>query len=435
MRIMQQPPSGLALSIEEAAILSDEIGQDLKDMGNSLTAATTVGDVSAIYADSKSIEKDFDYAETLAVSDMAAAAVKSVLVVDYTPTFGLAAEGFSDQAAEIWKKIVELLRRAWQFLKNFFQRMFSYRGYLRHRLQMLSEKVEGLSEDPIAPKPVINVPMRDGKIFTVPGKKLIDTATFGTILKDIFKTVRLNFKLGPVATKRLGEAFMDSINAMTPQVDNPTLQKLFAEKIIPAFWLYFDAYHIKDFKRGSIDSHITNTFTATSPPIAGSCRAEFTWGSSMNQFFIDRGTEEPMSHVIRDLLSARCQLVQEISNTPSTHLTMPAFKVQGMKAALNEVNVGLELIDEFEKNFNANNEDFSKRFEQIAADVSRRFQGAGEDSHLNRTTFNMMLNLPVVYSHLAAQPITDLTKRTLGTLEAVLNMVDKSIAMYKPKAA
>jgi hypothetical protein len=429
------PPESLNLSVEEAAILSDETDQEAANLSATLTTMTTTSEVAVIYQDAKAMARDFDNAELLALNDivtgMGNTLTGSVTVVDYTPT----CESIADHVSDVWKKIVELLKKAWGFITNFFQRIFSYRNYLNHRAEELSTKINDLTEEPLQPNPVINVPMRDGKIFTLPGQKLLDTKSFSVVMQDIFKNVRKNFRDGPVVITNMAQAMMTTIESVQPDSTNETLQKTVAEKIIPAFWRYFDAFGVKDFKRDTIDSHITNTFTATSPPLAGSCRVSFTWGNLMNTFFLDRKSDQPIAQVLRDLTIARCHVTQEREAAPSNHLTMPAFKVSGMKLALESVQKGLVLMSELEKAQTSRMEDVSGKFGKVIEDVSKRLDGAAEVNPEARTTLNVMLNLPNVYCQLATQPMTDLTKRTMGTFEAVLNMVEQSIKMYVPKAA
>lgn len=430
----------VALSVEEAAILADEISQDESAIQSTTAEIATAFDVQDVIEGSNPEANAFDNAQLLSLSDivndMLGTTMGGVVVVDYTPT----TEGFAEQAKSIYEGIVKLLKKLWEYIKNFFQRMFSYRDHLAKRVQELKKKVLMVSDKSVVEHPTISVPMTDGKIFTVQGKKLLDTSSFSGVLKDIFTHVKLNFDRGPEAIRVVGDAFLVCIKDFNPEKPEESAETAFREKVIPAMWRYFDAFGVKDFKKVAIAGHTAHEFTASSPALAGSCHVDFTWGNTMNEFFIDRAKKDgvTMNRIIQDLNSSKAQLVADKPADHSNVLTMPAFKPSGMNAALKEVERGLELLSALDYQHDTRSYDFAQRFEKAAKEALAKFNpqsgaDAGKASDPAHAIYNSLLRLPQAYSNLAHQPISDLTKRTLGTFEAVLNMVERSIPMYHPK--
>lgn len=140
------------LSVEEEAIAIDESNQteheieeesaDIDQLGDIIV---TMGDVQTVVSNTPEIQP-IDQALVSAVADMAVAGTDAnpeELVTDVLPNNGVSAEGFIDTVSaklkEIWKKIKELISKAWENIKQFF-------GFNKTKLQEAEKKLEKAKE-------------------------------------------------------------------------------------------------------------------------------------------------------------------------------------------------------------------------------------------------------------------------------------------------
>lgn len=140
-------PTPVHLSVEEQAILSDEIAEVQSDIAADDQAVNRLMDTNEIIGELKetvaTIPELGPIEEQLvaAATDMAVAGTDAnpEELIEATPAEGVSTEGFwstlGDKLKEIWKKIMEMITKAWQSILKFL-------GMTKNQTETTKKKVE-----------------------------------------------------------------------------------------------------------------------------------------------------------------------------------------------------------------------------------------------------------------------------------------------------
>lgn len=392
------------------------------------------------YCDVEMVARGIDATDENTQALLAVVGEMAVVGTDVVPV----TEDFSESVRTIYETIKALLHKAWEHIKGFYNKFFGYKQTMRDRIKQLREELTRHREVPSEDKPMIHVPISDGYIFCIDGKKLIDTQSFQTIMRDIFTNVQHNFKIGPLAVEKLGQAFAATMRDFDPRDPAETVHKSLQAHVVPALWMYFDSVRIKGFKPNTIVDGTEDLATAESDMLAGNCFVKLVWGAHMHHYFITRKTDISMADILHDMQIMKVELKQKEQPAEKRIVTMPAFKHAGMKLALDEIEKGLDMIDAFERNGTEGklkmNDDFARAAQSTGAKVrdeaDRLYKGRGGPvAKALEQTYTQLTKLSALHTRLAVHPLMEISKRTLGTFNAILNMVEKSMTVYVMKSA
>lgn len=444
MRLRHIPPTVTysELSNEEIAMVSADVEQQLVSANQTLADVAKLGDQAAGASDVIALTPPPN-SNPGATRDLLAAVV-DMMAAGEEPLedFTLSAESFMDTSRNIYEQIKALLAKLWGHVKAFFIGLFDISAGLRQKIVKLREELKAKSAEPVVANPTIAVPMKERNVFSVGDKKLLTPDNFNQVLGDIFKHVRNNFEMGPKAIEGLGNAFIDVISGYQPGSDI-TLETPMKDKVIPALWIYFDAFGIKNFTKNAIGGHGAERATVTSDILAGDARVELRWGKAMNDFFVDRGSSNGVAGALAGLGSTRMHLTKVAHTAVEPHTsvaTVPAFKYAGISAALDRIESGLDMMDKFKAAVKTDNSRMSEAFAKAVLGLNERVVKFSKEAEANnseaaihaRYQYRLAANLANTYSALATTPLLDIARRTMGTFSVLVSMVDRSIAMYKP---
>jgi hypothetical protein len=140
------PQPALQLSLEEEAIVADEINQHLMEVADAATATDRLGDIIISMGDVEVVainEPKLGQVEGSLISSVADMAVAGTdadpeaVLAGLLPANGVSAESFGEKVknalAELWKKIQAMIKIAWENIKRFFSRIGDLLSPRKHR--------------------------------------------------------------------------------------------------------------------------------------------------------------------------------------------------------------------------------------------------------------------------------------------------------------
>ena len=437
------PPTRASLStltMEEAAVMLGEMADDLQSIDNGLHAIKEAEDITSALTDYHNIVSIEPSMVDDRVAEVMNAAAATSMQVDPNQVQPLVLESFTENVKNIYQTILELLKKLWEHTKSFFAKVFDYRGYLRGRVEKLRSKLGQHTDQQVVANPTIKLSVREAAIFAVEGKELMGIDSYRKVMDEIYRNVGYNFQRGPAAIDELGKTFIRVIETFEPEAAHNSVKASLVGLVQPVLWKYFDAFKVNNFAKSTLEA-TQGTAVAVSPPLAGRCKVRLSWGKAMNDFFVDRDTQQPIFHVLDGLAEAKLTLVSSATpDAEASEVTTPAFSYAGLDAAMKMVEKGLNLIDMLEKNQATKMRDYSTTFAtavqakqtQLQTFLNEHREGdIPETNEEAQQTFNSLVKLPNVYANMAAHPINEIVHRTIGTFGVVLNMVEKSMPMYK----
>lgn len=436
-----QPAAPVHLSMEEAAILYGEMSEDMAAVDNGLATIKEAEDITAAMTDYNTIVNIEPSITESSVAEITNAAIAMSLNVDQADVLPVVMEDFKENMKNVYQTIIELLKKLWEHIKGFYAKVYDYRSYLVGRVEKLRSQLGKYADEQVVVNPVIKLSMRESSMFATEGKELMSIDQYQKVMREILTNVSLNFERGPAAIDELGGTFIKLVQNFKPDSAHDSVKHTMVGLLQPVLWKYFDAFKVNNFSKSTIEK-TGGTAVAVSPPLAGRCKVRLSWGKPMNDFFVNRDTQEPVAHVLDGLAEAKMELVSSGDTSDTAEVSTPAFSYKGLTTALDMVAKGLNLIDTLEKNQATKMRDISNSFgsvvqakqSELDSYLSQHHEGdIPESAEEAKATFVALTKLPRVYSNLASHPINEITHRTIGTFAVILNMVEKSMPMYKLK--
>lgn len=423
------------LSLEEEQVMLDEAAADQAEATQDLAEAERIIEVSdaledlAVVADGIEEATPAEAALVEIAGDMAVAGT-DVAPDEVVPAMEgfvgrkIATEGIRETAKAIWKSIMDFLKKIWEKVEGFFYKIFGTIPSLRRRLKALEKRIDDASGKSLGETKKIKVSVGLSAL-TVNDKVVKSGSEVKAAVKDLADVASWVFSEEMDDIAKLGEDIADAVGDFDPA--DPA-------KAPTAI--------LNLFSRGMKNNSNMPGGTAYNGPRWADFKVEISKPLLGNVSLIVKAPNLKPNYtplaaldVVRRVGGELVPTKEKSSGSAPSDVEMNALTPSEMQDLIDGFDTLLNKMETYQRGKGANAVKRAKEklesASKKASDSYEKMRGgedAGEKAAL--PYYKSILNFNVAYARWVQSPAMPMISRTITSMKAVMNLCDKSLALY-----
>lgn len=423
---------GQVLSLEEEQIVTDEANQDLVEVESDLADGERAAEVVAGLENIEMIASDIteatpvDIALINTAADMATAGTgidgEEILPAMESFTGGrISLEGISDSGRRIWASIQEILKRIWEKIEGFYYKLFGTIPSIRKRLDALEARIDSVRSLNMETK---KFTQSSGLAsISVDYSPIKDESGLLKAVDELTKTAEFIYKDGVETFAKVGKDVADVISDFSIEKKEELVKKT---------------------------ASILATMGGRLTKLPGSSSIGDQGGFARKAGFQLLGNQRIVSQVAKksDIEGVLGELdryrrtrfewagAREKEGTVPASVDFATISTSGASALIKKMGELLDVLEDYNrgkawKDVKASREALKAASKKATSELEKIKGSSEADERAAVSYYRGLLTINQAYAGWTSNPAAQLMSQSIRSINAVTNLIVKSLAQYK----